>query len=61
MLMRQCKHFITANSTFSWWGAWLKEQDGVVIVPAKWYYDDKKNQRVLQALIEPDWIVLDDN
>jgi hypothetical protein len=61
MLMRQCKHFITANSTFSWWGAWLKEQAGVVIVPAKWYYDDKKNQRVLQALIEPDWIVLDDN
>jgi len=33
-LMSQCRHFVTANSTFSWWGAWLGESDdSVVLVP----------------------------
>lgn len=33
-LMRACNHFIIANSSFSWWAAWLGEgEDSVVIVP----------------------------
>lgn len=34
-LLTQCQHFITANSTFSWWGAWLggKKDESIVMSP----------------------------
>ncbi len=57
-LMSLCKHFIIANSTFSWWGAWLSSnREKMVIVPGTF------NNKTLDAwsflgLIPEGWVVL---
>ncbi len=35
-LMSACKHHILANSSFSWWGAWLSDHEGMTIAPSRW-------------------------
>ena len=56
-LMSLCKHFIIANSTFSWWGAWLNKNSGkIVIYPRNWFNDPGINT---QDLTPETWVAID--
>ena len=56
-LMTQCRHNIIANSSFSWWGAWLNNNpDKIVVAPMRWF----NNKNINQAnIIPPNWIRLE--
>ena len=54
-LMHLCKHFIIANSSFSWWGAWLSQNpQKIVVAPKQWYKNEEANEQC--KIVPKDWI-----
>ena len=56
IIMSKCNHHIIANSSFSWWGAWLcKNPNQIVIAPSRWTETETENVR---DIVPERWIRL---
>lgn len=57
-LMSCCNHNIIANSSFSWWGAWLNSTaNKIIVAPRQWFVDPVKNA-LYKNIVPQEWIRL---
>ena len=60
-MMSKCDDFIIANSTFSWWGAWLSHnKEKVVIYPDRWFGPNNIDKSTAD-LFPPEWRMINEH
>jgi hypothetical protein len=59
-LMKKCKHNIIANSSFSWWAAWLNESPcKIVVAPRYWLKSRDLDGNISSQIIPESWIKIE--
>jgi hypothetical protein len=56
-LMSFCDNNIIANSSFSWWGAWLNKKEKIVISPKKWF-GPALHSYITDDLYPENWVII---
>ena len=57
-LMSQCTHFVIANSTFSWWGAWLSDQQSKTVIAPSFVKRTGETCWGFDGLLPAEWRLL---
>lgn len=51
MLLRACRDFVVANSSFSWWAAWLAEGEGKIVYAPNYFFTEKYHHRYDELIV----------
>jgi hypothetical protein len=52
--MSRCKYNIVANSSFSWWGAWLNNYERKIVIAPKVWFNSSDNK--YEDIVPKEWI-----